>query len=108
MAEHENRSAAFASASAVKMARWPTVICVSQLSFFSAESVPPAVADLTGMLAGPGQALLVSAVQGQAARLSVVVVENELPPPQGACKQPGASLEIRGHRAVPGTWEEQR
>lgn len=55
------------------MARWPTVICVSQLSFFSAESVPPAVADLTGMLAGPGQALLVSGVQGQAARLSVVV-----------------------------------
>ncbi|MEW5810826.1 MAG: hypothetical protein AB1925_15365 [Actinomycetota bacterium] len=46
---------------------------MSQLSFFSAESVPPAVADLTGMLAGPGQAVLVAGVQGQAARLSVVV-----------------------------------
>ena len=28
---------------------------MSQLSFFSAESVPPAVADLTGLLAAPGQ-----------------------------------------------------
>jgi hypothetical protein len=42
---------------------------VSQLSFFSAESVPPAIADLTGLLAGPGQVVLV----GGAARLSVVV-----------------------------------
>jgi hypothetical protein len=42
---------------------------VSQLSFFSAESVPPAVADLTGMLAAPGQVVLV----GSGARLSVVV-----------------------------------
>jgi hypothetical protein len=42
---------------------------VSQLSFFSAESVPPAVADLTGLLAAPGQAVLV----GSGARLSVVV-----------------------------------
>ena len=32
---------------------------MSQLSFFSAESVPPAVADLTGMLAAPGQVVLV-------------------------------------------------
>jgi len=32
---------------------------VSQLSFFSAESVPPAVADLTGILAAPGQVVLV-------------------------------------------------
>ncbi|MBX7448378.1 hypothetical protein GR927_10285 [Mycolicibacterium sp. 3033] len=46
---------------------------MSQLSFFSAESVPPAIADLTGMLAGPGQAVLVAGAQGQAARLSVVV-----------------------------------
>jgi hypothetical protein len=44
---------------------------VSQLSFFSAESVPPAVADLTGMLAGPGQVVLI----GGGARLSVVVEE---------------------------------
>jgi hypothetical protein len=42
---------------------------VSQLSFFSAESVPPAVADLTGLLAAPGQVVLV----GDGARLSVVV-----------------------------------
>ena len=48
---------------------WPTVEGVSQLSFFSAESVPPAVADLTGILAAPGQVVLV----GSGARLSVVV-----------------------------------
>src|SRR5437867_12397842 len=48
---------------------WPTVGDVSQLSFFSAESVPPAVADLTGILAAPGQVVLV----GDGARLSVVV-----------------------------------
>jgi hypothetical protein len=46
---------------------------VSQLSFFSAESVPPAVADLTGILAAPGQVVLVGQGAGQAARLSVVV-----------------------------------
>jgi len=44
---------------------------VSQLSFFSAESVPPAVTDLTGVLAASGQAVLV----GRGARLSVVVEE---------------------------------
>ena len=44
--------------------RWPTVVCVSQLSFFSAESVPPAVADLTGMLAAPGQVVLVGTGEG--------------------------------------------
>jgi hypothetical protein len=42
---------------------------VSQLSFFSAESVPPAVTDLTGVLAAGGQMVLV----GGGARLSVVV-----------------------------------
>jgi hypothetical protein len=42
---------------------------VSQLSFFSAESVPPAVTDLTGVLAATGQAVLL----GDGARLSVVV-----------------------------------
>ncbi|BBZ31417.1 hypothetical protein [Mycolicibacterium confluentis] len=49
---------------------------MSQLSFFSAESVPPAVADLSGMLAASGQIVLVAAPagsQGVAARLSVVV-----------------------------------
>ncbi|MBS9533223.1 hypothetical protein KIH27_06410 [Mycobacterium sp. M1] len=42
---------------------------MSQLSFFSAESVPPGVADLTGVLAGAGQVVVV----GDGARLSVVV-----------------------------------
>jgi hypothetical protein len=42
---------------------------VSQLSFFSAESVPPAVSDLTGVLAAAGQIVTV----GSGARLSVVV-----------------------------------
>ena len=42
---------------------------MSQLSFFSAESVPPAVADLTGLLAAPGQVVVV----GGGVRLSVVV-----------------------------------
>jgi len=42
---------------------------VSQLSFFSAESVPPALADLTGILAAQGQVVQVAG----AARLSVVV-----------------------------------
>jgi hypothetical protein len=46
---------------------------VSQLSFFSAESVPPAVADLTGLLAAPGQVVLVGSGSRQGARLSVVV-----------------------------------
>ena len=46
---------------------------MSQLSFFSAESVPPAVADLTGMLAASGQVVLVGSQNGPAARLSVVV-----------------------------------
>ena len=44
---------------------------MSQLSFFSAESVPPAVADLTGVLAAAGQVVMV----GGGARLSVVVDE---------------------------------
>ena len=55
------------------MHRWPSVDFVSQLSFFSAESVPPAVADLTGILAAPGQVVLVGSGAQQAARLSVVV-----------------------------------
>ena len=55
------------------MRGWPSVVFVSQLSFFSAESVPPAVADLTGILAAPGQVVLVGSGAQQAARLSVVV-----------------------------------
>ncbi|OBI90852.1 hypothetical protein [Mycobacterium asiaticum] len=45
---------------------------MSQLSFFAAESVPPAVEDLCGLLAGPGQIVVV----GSGARLSVVVEES--------------------------------
>lgn len=52
---------------------WPTVGGVSQLSFFTAESVPPAVADLSGVLAAPGQIVRVGAPDAQGARLSVVV-----------------------------------
>jgi hypothetical protein len=48
---------------------------VSQLSFFSAESVPPAVTDLTGMLAAPGQILVVGGGGHPTARISVVVDE---------------------------------
>lgn len=46
---------------------------VSQLSFFSAESVPPAVSDLTGLLATAGQIVLVATAEARGARLSVVV-----------------------------------
>lgn len=53
----------------------PYCRAVSQLSFFSAEAVPPAVADLTGLLAAPGQVVLVGAGKEQGARLSVVVDE---------------------------------
>jgi hypothetical protein len=53
--------------------RWPSVGIVSQLSFFSAEAVPPAVADLTGILAAPGQVVVVGQGEDRAARLSVVV-----------------------------------
>lgn len=42
---------------------------MSQLSFFSAESTPPAVDDLAGMLAAPGQVVIVAG----GARVSVVV-----------------------------------
>ena len=46
-------------------------IALAGESFFSAESVPPAVADLTGVLAAAGQVVMV----GGGARLSVVVEE---------------------------------
>ncbi len=50
-------------------AAWLTVGGVSQLSFFAADSMPPAAADLSGVLAASGQIVLV----GAGARLSVVV-----------------------------------
>jgi hypothetical protein len=46
---------------------------VGQLSFYSAEARAPRVADLAGLLCGPGQA--VSFGRGTAARVSVVVAE---------------------------------
>jgi hypothetical protein len=46
---------------------------VSQLSFFTAESVPPAVADLSGVLAATGQIVMLSSGDTKGARLSVVV-----------------------------------
>ncbi len=49
--------------------RLPYCRIVSQLSFFSAESVPPAVTDLTGVLAAAGQVV----TAGNGARISVVV-----------------------------------
>ncbi len=51
----------------------PSVTFVSQLSFFSAESVPPAVSDLTGLLATAGQIVVVGGPNPRGARLSVVV-----------------------------------
>lgn len=48
---------------------WLTVGDVNQLSLFSAESVPSAITDLTGVLAAAGQVIAV----GDGARLSVVV-----------------------------------
>ncbi|KAA0024444.1 hypothetical protein [Antrihabitans cavernicola] len=42
---------------------------MGQLSFFSAESVPPAVTDLSGLLAGPGQVV----TSAGRARISAVV-----------------------------------
>jgi hypothetical protein len=65
------------NASSRGSARWPTVGGVSQLSFFAAESVPPAVTDLCGVLAATGQIVIVGGgdAPGDApgARLSVVV-----------------------------------
>ncbi|GAA4836897.1 hypothetical protein [Saccharopolyspora rosea] len=46
---------------------------MDQLSFFSAEARQPRIADLAGLLCGPGQA--VGFGRGTAARLSVVVAE---------------------------------
>ncbi|BBY03042.1 hypothetical protein [Mycobacterium seoulense] len=46
---------------------------MSQLSFFTAEAVPPAVADLSGVLAASGQIVMVGGPESQGARLSVVV-----------------------------------
>jgi len=49
--------------------RCPNVHAVNQLSFFSAESLPPAVTDLSGLLAATGHVV----TSAGAARISVVV-----------------------------------
>jgi len=45
---------------------------MTQLSFFGADTAEPDVADLAGLLAGPGQAV----TRGEAARVSVVVSDD--------------------------------
>jgi hypothetical protein len=75
-----------------------TLIGVGQLSFYSAEARAPRVADLAGLLCGPGQA--VSFGRGTAARVSVVVPER-----WRAAALAGALAE-RGVEAEVGTSEE--
>jgi len=73
---HRLARAAAPNASTRGRTTWPSVGGVSQLSFFTAESVPPAVADLSGVLAASGQIVMVGAPREsrvQGARLSVVV-----------------------------------
>jgi hypothetical protein len=67
------RKAAAPDASSRGPTSWPTVGQVSQLSFFTAESVPPAVTDLSGVLAASGQIVMVGAPDVAGARLSMVV-----------------------------------
>ncbi|WP_137813853.1 hypothetical protein [Gandjariella thermophila] len=71
---------------------------MGQLSFYSAEARTPRVADLAGLLCGPGQA--VSFGRGTAARVSVVVPER-----WRAAALAGAFAE-RGIEAEVGTSEE--
>lgn len=66
---------------------------VDQLSFYSAEARLPAVADLAGMLCGPGQA--VGFGRGTAARLSVVVdAEWRARCLAAACSERGVQAEL--------------
>ncbi|MDA3624832.1 hypothetical protein [Saccharopolyspora oryzae] len=66
---------------------------VDQLSFYSAEARQPVVADLAGMLCGPGQA--VGFGRGTAARLSVVVdAEWRARALVEACAQRGVDAEL--------------
>lgn len=73
---------------------------VGQLSFYSAEARQPGVADLAGLLCGPGQAL--GFARGTAARVSVVLEEPwRARPLSMACAE-------RGVKADVGTTEEGR
>jgi hypothetical protein len=66
---------------------------VDQLSFFSAEARRPQVADLAGVLCGPGQA--VGFGRGTAARISVVVPDEwRLRSLVAACAQRGVATEV--------------
>lgn len=74
-----------------------------QRSLFSVDVWPPRVADLAGLLCGPGQAVLVG--RGAAARLSVVVAERWRADGIAAvCAQRGLSVELavtgEGHPLV--------
>lgn len=66
---------------------------MGQLSFFSAEARTPGVADLAGLLCGPGQAL--SFARGTAARVSVVLRDEwRAVPLRSACAERGVTSEI--------------
>ena len=76
---------------------------MDQLSFFSAEARRPRVADLAGLLCGPGQA--VGFGRGTAARLSVVVLDHwRAHALVAACGERGIDAEIdrseEGHPLV--------
>lgn len=76
---------------------------MDQLSFFSAEARRPRVADLAGLLCGPGQA--VGFGRGTAARFSVVVTERwRARTLAAACAERGVDAEIarseEGHPLV--------
>lgn len=66
---------------------------MGQLSFFSAEARTPGVADLAGLLCGPGQAL--SFARGTAARISVRLRDEwRAVPLRSACAERGVTSEV--------------
>jgi len=66
---------------------------VRQLSFYSADAHPPRVADLAGLLCGPGQAVRFG--HSGAARLSVVVVDRwRVLALQDVCAERGVQAEV--------------
>jgi hypothetical protein len=65
---------------------------VLQLSLFSAEARPPGIADLAGLLCGPGQIVRFGA--GDQARLSIVLADaGRAPALRTACAAAGITLE---------------
>ncbi|WP_024795082.1 hypothetical protein [Tomitella biformata] len=73
-----------------------------QLSFFAAESEPPEPADLSGLLAGPGQCVL----SGERARISVVVEDlwraEAIAELMAECALPGRRLDTEIGRSEEG------